>query len=266
LIRAALIAGLTAALPLAGTCVAAPPKPPPATYFACSHRIADLGGHSGALELEKTFGEDGSVRSFSVTLEEWEGSFIRHRSPAERSSVELRWPGNQHVSATSRRFSWAEGSIKINISNDGLHRFQKKERWRQTVVDRNGTVFVHDEQGMRSLFLNGFEMWLMSDMRSLSSPGLEMSVDALLAYGTGVPTLTVYETLLQHRRYRRNVYPNTPIRRLRVVAEYEIDVLALARTVAEVKQAAQSWEAGLGDFKVECERRMDESDDTIVLT
>lgn len=265
MIRKVLLAALLAA-GAAHAAAAAEPEKAPAILFTCRERIANPGGISGALSLEKRFREDGSVRSFTASLEDWQGSFVRAR--AGRAMATLRWPGEHRFAREGVPFDPTDGSVKITFLGDdgGYHRFLKNERWRQVVVDRNRSVMVHDTDGMRTLFLNGFEMWLTSELTSLSSPGLNMSVDGLLAWGTGTDRLTVYETLVQRRRYRKNVYPNSPAGRMRVVAEYEIDVAALRRSVDTVREAARGWEAELGDFRTKCERDVEDDGNDIILT
>ncbi|HEX8307921.1 MAG TPA: hypothetical protein VF645_05820 [Allosphingosinicella sp.] len=265
--RIALLAAAVAAAPLPAAVqeVRSPkPKAQPRALYRCQHRIPNLGGHSGALTFSKTYREDGSVQSLSVQLEDWGGSFIRRS--AGSANVTLRWPGD-HLVRKGGPFDWAEGSIDVSFDagNAGSHRILPKERWRQVVVDRNRSVIVHETEGMRTLFLSGLDMRLVSELVPVSSPGrLWMSLDGLLAWGSGLETLTVYETLVSGRRYDPDVYPNSPAGRMRVVAQYEVDVEALNRKVEQVRSETQSWEAGLVDFRKVCERGSEETGEIVV--
>jgi hypothetical protein len=262
---------------LGATIVAAPlpapvrearsPKPQaqPRALYRCGHRITNPGGDNGALTLSKTIWEDGSVQSFSVELEDWGGSFIRRS--AGSANVTLRWPGD-HLVRKGGPFNWAEGSIDVSFDagTPSRYRILPKERWRQVVVDRNRSVIVHETGGMRALFPSGLDMRLVSELVPLSSPGrLWMSLDGLLAWGTGLETLTVFETLVRARRYDPNVNPNSPAGRMRVVGEYEVDIAALNRKVEQVRSETRSWEAGLGNFRTVCERGVEETG-VIILT
>ncbi|HEX8447972.1 MAG TPA: hypothetical protein VF652_00155 [Allosphingosinicella sp.] len=263
---AVLGAAIAAAQLAAQTRDARSPKPQaqPRTLYRCEHRIPNPGGHSGALTLSKTFWEDGSVQSFNVELEDWGGSFIRRSDGS--ANVTLRWPGD-HLVRKGGPFSWAEGSIDVSFHGGSTSRYQvlPKERWRQVVVDRNRSVIVHERDGIRTLFLSGLDMRLVSELVPVSSPGrLWMSLDGLLAWGAGLETLTVYETLVSGRSRDPAAYPNSPMGRIRVVAEYEVDVPALNRKVEQVRSESRSWEAGLVNFRKACRRGIEETGEILV--
>jgi hypothetical protein len=252
----------------AGAAADEQPRQDRATLYRCTRSIQGFEGEPGFLALEKVFREDGTVYSRSVVLEDYAPSFVPVQASA-RAFATLRWPGDHRFQREVEPFNWSRGSIQISYLDGTVNRFRplRREVWRQVVLDRNGAALIHETGGMRMLFLNGLNMHLMSELAPLSSPGrLHMALDDLIAWGTGAERLTVYETMVQRRRYVPNVYPNGPAGRMRIVAEYDIDMAVLARRVAQVRAATASWESGLTDIPGSCERTVEELPGDIVVT
>jgi hypothetical protein len=266
---------LTAALAVlaAPACAAvqpARPAPEPArTVYRCHYRD-NLGPDHATLTLDKILFEDGSVQSMRATWEDSNASFVHGRAPDDRGSVTLQWPGDHRFVPGIRPFDWSDGSIQIaffGASAQGRYRHERNERWRQIVVDRSQSVQVYEAEGVRGLLLSLLDLQLTTQLDSLAGPGsLHMSLDNLLAWGAGVPRLTIYETLVSYRRYDPNSFPNDPAGRRRIVAQYDLESAALVPVVARIREVAARWEAGLGDFQTRCERSEDESGQAIVVT
>lgn len=240
----------------------------PAVEYRCQTRIPNLGGDSGALSLDKTFSPDGSVRGMSVNLEDWQPPYVKPARVGERAMATIKWPGDHRIGGSSEPFSWSNGSIEIVYlaEGSGRHSPLKGEQWRQVVVDRNRSAIVHESGGMRTLFVGGLDLLLQSGLVDLPSPGhLSMSLDGLLAWGSGVGSVTVYETMVMRWKSRRNSYPTSPAGRARIVGQYELDVAVLGRKVRQVRDATSAWEAGLADFRNVCEKGVVETG-AIILT
>lgn len=238
-----------------------------AVEYRCRTRIPNLGGDSGALSLDKTFSPDGSVRAMTVNLEDWKPPYVKPAGVGERAMATIKWPGDHRIPRSPEPFSWSNGSIEISYFAEGSRRYSplKGERWRQVVVDRNRSAIVHESGGMRTLFVGGLDMVVQSGLMDLPSPGkLSMSLDGLLAWGSGVASLTVYETLVTRRKYRKHSYPTTPAGRARIVGQYDLDAAILARKVQQVRDSTSAWEAGLTDFKTVCEKGVVEAGAIIV--
>lgn len=245
------------------------PREDRATLYRCTRSIQAFEGEPGFLALEKVFREDGTVYSRSVVLEDHAPRFVRFAQASARAWATLRWPGDHRFQREVEPFSWSRGSIDISYLDGAAARYRPlpREVWRQVVVDRNGAALIHETGGMRMLFLTGLNMHLMSELAPISSPGrLHMALDDLVAWGTGAERVTVYETMVQRRRYSPNVYPNGPAGRMRIVADYDIDVPVLERRVAQVRAATDAWEAGLTNVRETCERTLEELPGDIILT
>jgi hypothetical protein len=245
------------------------PRQDRATLYRCARSIQAFEGEPGFLALEKVFREDGTLYSRSVVLEDSAPRFVRLPQTSASASATLRWPGDHRFQRETEPFSWSRGSIQINYLDGRMDRYRplRREVWRQIVVDRNGAALIHETGGIRTLFLSGLNIHLVSELAPLSSSGrLHMALDDLIAWGTGAERVTVYEVMVQRRRYVPNVYPNGPAGRMRIVAEYDIDAAALAARVAQVQAAASAWEAGLTNVRETCERSVEELPGDIIVT
>ncbi len=228
------------------------------TLYACRSYTTNLGGDPGALTLEKAFREDGSVYRLRVSWEDRQGSFLRRHLADDQLSAELHWPGNHPFSTVPVPFDWSQGSIRAHIYGPraaARYRPHRREVWSQVFVVRNRSMTVHHQEGVPILVSDPSQFLLASGLLPRGSPSdLWISIDALIAWGTGARSVTVYETLVTRRRFRRNSYPNSPDGRRRIVAVFDVDTVALARKVEQIREATGEWEASIADFRNRCER------------
>jgi len=238
----------------------------PRVVFNCRSFSTNLGGSSGALTLEKSFYEDGSVSAQFVRWEDYSGSFMRRHDPNDRTMATLNWSGVFGSGDRRGGFDWSMGTIKLIVLNNSIFRPNKKERWHQFLIDRNGTARVYREKSDRYVQIGSVDLLLRSDLGPPSSSGLEMSLDSLMAWSTGAKSITVYETFVTPRRYRSNEYPTSPAGAMRIVAEYDIDSPALAAKVAQIRTAADKWMDQIGDFKSKCTQGREETGNDIIIT
>jgi hypothetical protein len=222
------------------------------------HLDARIPDDGASLRAFKSFRDDGSVNSMRVTVEDNGASAVRRGSAGDQGFVALRWPGEHRAEPKDASFDWDEGSIQITYlsANSGeRHRILRGEEWRQVIVDRNNAALTYASEGRRELFLPGTTLHLVSDLEPLSSPGsLNMSLDSLVAWGMGAERITVYEVMVTRRPRRSNSYPTSPAGRRRVVAAYDVDVAALARTAGLVRETVGRWEANIAETWRTCER------------
>jgi hypothetical protein len=90
-----------------------------------------------------------------------------------------------------------------------------------------------------------------------------MSLDSFLAWGSGVPHLTVYETRVKRRTPAKNTYPSSPAGARRIIGAYDVDMPALKRTVALIRVTTERWERSLSTSWRTC-RRTTEGGDIVV--
>ena len=241
-------------------------KKPPQMIYNCGGHFDSLDGGRIRINSYKTFDTAGGVSSMSVNAEFEGADFVRRGDPRDQAYVSVAWPGNQFWGPDPKRFDWARGAIKINYFPAAQNAFQrnKNEWWNQTVVDRAGSAMVYtDKKGTRYLIGSGLDLFLTNDP-ARSMTGLIMSVDNLIAWGTGVDAVTVYNLAVAHRKSpdKRDL----PIGAKRIVASYGIDTRALAAAVAKVRAAVTAWEATIADYKTACKLEVAPSDDDIVIT
>jgi hypothetical protein len=221
-------------------------------YYRCSHR-ANLGEQGATLTIQKDYMADGSVSAMSVQWEDSGGAAVR----GPRASVVLHWPADMY-STSGGPLDWATGTITISVNSPEAYRLGRQEKWRQTFVDRNRSRRIYGgDDGTRYLMPTEQDVSMASGLYPLYTPqALRMGLDAFLLWGTGVPTLTVYETLAPFDRLPRRGYPNAPSPRRRLIVDYDVDVALIARRTAEIRQASTTWEAGIGDFRTACRREI----------
>lgn len=198
------------------------------SVYQCDRSVRLPEGGYAELSLTKLFREDGSVYSMNVHWEDDQGSLVRLQRPGDQAFLSLKWPGEHRIDAEHEPFDWSRGSATIlYLAADGaIFRNLKGEEWRRTVVARDDSVRTVDDGGMKLLVLMGY-LHLVSDLEPTSSRGrLTMPIDLLLAWGSGVERLTVYETRVTRRKARPNTYPTSPAGRHRVVGSYEVDIAA----------------------------------------
>ena len=247
---------------VSGTAVAEEPVP----VFRCQLNLRLPGGGSEDVRAFKSFRHDGTVNAMFVEMSDLAGSLVRMRQRGERSIVTMRWPGDHRLRDEAAPFDWASGSIRISYpGHTNAARPRTGEVWRQVVVDRDRSALVHESDGGRILFLSGLQLHLASELGPLSDPGdLRTGLEALLAWGRGANSVTVFETLVRRAR-PENGNSQSPAGRRRIVAEYELDMAALAGTVGRVRAAVSDWETQMESRWRQCEP-MIEGGDIIVTT
>ena len=266
--RSLVIAGLAAA-PLLAACAAGRDAPPAAasapagTVYACSHR-GSLQGFGGTLEFDMVFAKDGAVLSDKASwythfdppdreTDEPETMEGLVEAPSARVFIGIRWP---------QAFSWlklATGKdpvayAEITSSNSALYDapFRGAERWHQLIIVRGGEAAVDTEIDDRFLLLNPAEPVLASDYHHRSGVVLDMPIEALLAWGSSLRTLAVYDVFVEPREYQPNSSPTSPAAKRRIVGEYRLRVAAVARAYAAMRKQHAVWRRGLKDYKANC--------------
>lgn len=217
------------------------------------------------LTILKSFRKSGAVNSKSVWWEDNGGSAVVEPSnPGDRVFVSLRWPGDHRIPRPDEAFDWSQGSITMNLlvaQAAENFRLEAGEEWRQVVVDRNDTVTVSGPASSRLLALSPIDALLVSDFGPTSTPGrLNMSLDAFLAWGSGARRITVYETRIRPGKPDKTRGPALPVARRRIIGDYDVNISALAQTVASIRDAAQRWEAGLSTSWRQCRRTTEGGD------
>lgn len=254
-----------AAFPASSASTATSTEPVPVYQCMFSATVPEEHGH---LLIGKSFREDGTVNSMYV---HWEdnaaGGLTTATGAGDRVFVSLRWPGEHRIRG-SEPFQWSEGSITMTLLlADAAANFnlQAGEEWRQVIVDRNETVNIYDDAGVKALFLPGSDMHLASDLEAPTAPGrLNMSLDSFLAWGSGARRITVYETRVTRRKPTKNSYPTSPAGRYRIVGAYDVNISALTHTVASIREASERWETSLSSSWRQCNRSTEGGD--IVVT
>lgn len=235
--------------------------------FRCSERIAEFDGTTAELMLSRRFSGDGSPLGLEVVLEDRGGSVAVAVAPSRRTSLTVRWPGPPRRGA--QRPGWPDGLVQARIVDDPRGRENRPgEIWRRVVVDRDRSLLVYLlPDGDRGVSLPGLNLYLTSEIEPIHMTSrLDMSLDALLAWGSGRDRLTVYETAI-------TPWPSRGLRERaigseRIVGEYEIDMTMLARLASRARDVAQAWQVSPGDLAQRCERvpRLEEDESGIVAT
>ena len=239
----------------------------PKTMYQCRHR-APLDGFGGTLEFDTLYTEAGTIFSESGR---WTSDYLPRRAPplpaglmAEQSiilpagqpsgmTVMIEWPGGNVWDKTPTPDPSAKAMIRI-VNIDGVARsMRKKERWHQSVVVRNSEVLPYANGNDRMLFLSPLEPALISNYGDTSNMDLTMPVANLLAWGSGLEALTVFDVFVEPRKYDPHSFPNGPAGPMRAVGEYHIDMTALAAGFDKIRAEHRWWRAGLADFKTRCE-------------
>lgn len=261
-----LLALACAALPVVAAGTASRNQHP--AIYRCATDIQNIDGGFGRLSLSKSFFEDGAVAGMEVYWEDRTAPFVRPHLGSGGASATFRWPSDR-ITMRPPPFSWSNGSIHIGYTgagSEGRYQPRQRERWRQVLVVRDGSVLIHGQGSERFLYLYG-HAHLMTDLQELSTSGsLFISIDSLLAWGAGAERVTVYELLVKAARARRTDSSTNPVEQRRIITSYDIDMTALARVVGTVRRMTEEWEATLTDFRRDCERASSENTAIIIPT
>lgn len=217
--------------------------------------------------VQKSFALDGSPLGKHVRWENRSPGFVHMRAPTETASATLAWHGNMRSPFEEPPFDWGRGSIRIDVFGPpGAMRYRPlpEEEWRQVIVDRDSSVLLINQRSMQVLLLSGRELNLTSEPSPLTDPGaLTSSIAPLIAWGSGGSSITVYEVMATRRRPQRHTQPGDPLGRRRVIIAYDLDTVALARAVAEMRAVVEAWEEGIAATWSQCEQTT-EGGETVV--
>ena len=220
-----------------------------APYYICNEVFPNFDGALSSLALTKSFQPDRPTLRIDA-----EAPSVVRPQPGARPWVRLRWP----VSPT---FDPATGTIEIDSDGSGsryavpsAYAARPDDLARRVVVDRRNAlhpVLQADSGGVWELFLSPFGQFLTSLLIQPSqSPILYMSIDSLLAWGAGLPSLTVYQTMISSDATRRRGHWLYGAER--VTGSYEIDMPALTRLLAKIRIATERWERRLSRDRSHC--------------
>ena len=248
---------------------------PGRVYYHCRKYFGSETPAGGALEAYKHIGEDGRVLRMHVrwsnTLSDdprFGGSYGIETLFGGRTegSVILEWP--ESFGGSAPRLDWHNPDLRINHFG-ALEPFDRarnrKEPWQQVLVDRGDRLLMREfEDGQRYIYRIQ-DVVMASALRSAPANGFQVKLDDLAAWASGVDAVTVYETRVQYRRFRRNSSPNNHGPN-RVVLAYRFTPGPLVETARQIRVAIEEWEASITDFKTECERSAEEDESLIVVT
>jgi hypothetical protein len=276
LFRAALIAAIAAAAPAAAQDSSAPAKPEwPKTVYAC-HQHSNFEEFGGMLDFDITYFEDGSVVSeggrWTAIIEQRKilGA-PKANAPdvggPERGSIVIEWP--KFDPWLKEKPADPMANATINISNHALftQKMTKQERWHQAVVARGSEVLVNNTNEYPILWLSPLEPALVTDYDGPGWSPFSMSFANLVAWGGGLDRLTVYDVFVQPRKYKPNSFPNGPAGIMRIIGEYQLDILALTSAFAGIRERHDAWRKSIVDFRASCdEQQMDDPSMEIIVT
>lgn len=239
----------------------------PTSVFQCM-LIAPLPDGGPRLLVFKSFREDGSVNGMHVSWEDNAVSGLARTSKAgDRVFVRLTWPGEHRIGKPDDRFDWSQGSIEMHLLLENPASFALRpgeEEWRQVVIDRDRSVVTIDRKGARYASVSRINMLLMSDLEATTtSAQMTMSLDSFLAWGAGVPHVTVFETRVRRSTPAKNSYPASPAGARRIIGIYDVDTTEVGRTVAMIRVTTEQWERSLSSSWRTC-RRTTEGGDIVI--
>ncbi len=265
---------------IAATAIGAPasadeqPKPDwPKTMYECSHR-GPLQTFGGTLEFNIIFTEGGAVHEerarWGITISrQWPqqpAGKLLHIGPNAESRITIAW-SNPTLWLKPGKDPAAYAQLTISSPSGYREKMRKQERWFQSIVMRDEATLIAEKGGDRFLAKHLLPPALKGDFLSGGSlRQLTMPVESLVAWGSGVDALTVYDVAIEPRKYRRNTYPNDPIGRMRIIDEYKIDTTLLGQVSEAVRSSHTSWRKSIDDPKTRCKKTLMEDPDSIILT
>jgi len=244
---------------------------PGRVYFDCHKYFGGGTEAGGSVQVSKHLAEDGSLLRMTV---EWNDS-VRPAPHGGRDHgitplygavrdgwVNLIWLARP--SGNGQRLDWEDPLFKVRLSGVFERFDQKKEPWRQIIIDRGDRLTVTESEGQRYIFFQT-GLALMSSLDSSSGPGFSMPLRDLAAWSGGVEAVTVHQTRVARRKFNPNSYPNGPGPH-RVVQSYKLSVTPMVETGRKVRKAIEQWEASITDFRTQCSRQVEEDDSQIIVT
>jgi hypothetical protein len=235
--------------------LAAQPHPQaaaPPDIYRCRASLYEL---NGALELHKSFAADGTALDLDVGF--MTDSVAIPQAPGDSITVSLHWTDVDESAARATAFDWSRGRISVSFnSHSPDETLRPGEGARRILVERDETLRdqIHAGENGRLVFVSPAEQHLVSEWLSGEiPPQLRMSLDSLLAWGSGREQLTVYETAIVTARPAGQSGPSA-MGGERITGIYKLNVPALARLAGQIRAATQAWEAGLTDPRRQCTR------------
>lgn len=215
-----------------------------AVVYRCLTRTATING--GRLDFNEDFRADGSVFEKSVRWEARAAGYVQGFGPDEPTWGTLSWdypPEGRGGDA----IDWTAGQFAVQVPTDLTQSALREEgQWWQIVIARSRAA--SGESGV----LAPAAMLLSGEVTEYPPLGrMKVSLAALLAWGSGVDKLTVYEMGISR-------YPPASVRpaylgERRVVGEYQIDMASLSQTVDGIRDIVTAWDAEPVDFKTACD-------------
>ena len=221
--------------------------------YRCTEEIADFGGTGDSLTLTKGFRRDGTPIVFEAVLEDGNSAVATGVTPGTQTRLTLSW--KVHYPGPPAAPAWW-GWIEIGLLGDARRRVRERgEQWARVLVVRDELLHPYSRpDGGQGLAVSHRGLYLSSELQPLSDRprSLDMSLEALLVWGSGRERITAYETMVTPAR-QRGRYRERAIGLERIVGAYEIDMAALGQLSSRVRTAAETWGAGLTDIPGRCE-------------
>ena len=152
---------------------------PSPQVHVCSTYLSELG-----TTVSETAELDGRVRATTVEWFAQQGLMTGVGERPVPQGVSLNWPG-KHL-FRDEPLDWTHGSLGFSPFDP----MAKKERWTQVFIDRaDGIRSITSRDGIYLNLIAG--AWFATSPSQFHSP-FWLPLDDLLAWGTGVPTLTLY--------------------------------------------------------------------------
>lgn len=251
----------------------------PKTVYYC-HQQVNLVGFGGTVSFEAWFKADETImREQAQWYSNERGDpavpagaaippfqLFGAKQAGARGTVTLTWTGAGQPTDQGGSIDWNWGSARFGPFGPSSFEWRKGERWTAIYVVRDREAFATDRGSDRYLNPNFSGLMLHSDPMRPGSYGLNAPIDVLLAWGSNRDRLTVFETRAKLRKYRPNVYPNSPIGEMRIVSEYEVYPGPLAAAAAAIRREHTQWRAAIGDFTKTCQKQLMEDPSLILVS
>jgi len=242
-------------------------------FYHCRKYFGAETDARGGLEADKHLAEDGSLIRMRVN---WYAHI--HQLPMidanadieplfggrRRGMIQLEWQ-SQEVDGAAQ-FDWENPMAGIRLTEairTASLGTKGDEPWRQTFFDRSGQLNVIEYEDKRYIFPDNIII-LSSGLQPATNWGLRAPLANLLAWGHGVDQLTVYETRVGRREFRRGITPSSPGPH-RVVAAFTMRPQRLAELAQTIEGAVKEWEASIGDHTEACDRREEVDEPNVIL-
>jgi hypothetical protein len=240
-------------------------------FYAC-HFHGGLERFGGTLEFDTMLNEDRSVytenaqwnfhQSGQGRLEDAARKLVTSDGRKE-GWISVGW-SNDDLRGMSGSIREAVDNASVRITNYNWPNARKRELWRQSIIVRGREVLVIPDKNDR--YLMAVSPVLASRFDSPSSPSLAVPISDLLAWGSGLPSVTIYDVLVESRKYRENSYPNDPAGRMRIIAESAVDVQLLNDVFKALVERHALWLKSIGSPSSNCKKTEFDPNQEIIVT